>query len=78
MMASTLIPLALFAGMRSHFTIRGGLFQDFAPTALHMEKVLLPLLMQMGAKIDLKMIRPGYTPKGNGELSVSVESAVRR
>ena len=75
MMAFTLIPLALFAGMRSHFTIRGGLFQDFAPTALHMQKVVLPLLRQMGAEVDLQMIRPGYTPKGNGELGVSVESA---
>jgi len=75
MMALTLVPLALFAGMRSHFTIRGGLFQDFAPTALHMERVLLPLLRHMGAKVDLQMIRPGYTPKGNGELGISVESA---
>jgi RNA 3'-terminal phosphate cyclase (ATP) len=75
MMAFTLIPLALFAGGRSRFTITGGLFQDFAPTALHMEKVLLPLLGQMGAKVDLKVIRPGYTPKGSGELGVSVQSA---
>jgi len=74
MLAFTLIPLALFTGARTSFTVRGGLFQDFAPTALHMDKVLLPLLGQMGAKIDLKMIRPGYVPKGNGELSVSVES----
>ena len=75
MLASTLIPLALFAGERTSFTIRGGLFQDFAPTAFHLDKVLLPLLGQMGANVGLKMIRPGYVPKGNGELSVSVESA---
>jgi RNA 3'-terminal phosphate cyclase (ATP) len=75
MMAFTLIPVLLFAGRRSQFTIRGGLFQDFAPTALHMKKVLLPLLQQMGARVDLKMVRPGYTPKGNGELGVSVEPA---
>ena len=74
MLAFTLIPLALFAGARTSFTIRGGLFQDFAPTAFHMDKVLLPLLGQMGAKVCLKMIRPGYVPKGNGELGVSVES----
>ena len=75
MMAFTLIPLALFARGRSHFTIRGGLFQDFAPSALHMEKVLLPFLRQMGARVDMKITRPGYTPKGNGELGVSVEPA---
>jgi len=75
MMAFTLIPLALFAGKKTRFTIRGGLFQDYAPTAFHMEKVLLPLLGQMGATVSLKMIRPGYVPKGNGELDVSVEPA---
>ena len=75
MMASTVIPLALFSGMRSLLTIRGGLFQDFAPTALYMAKVLLPLLGRMGAKVGLEMVRPGYIPKGNGELVVSVESA---
>ncbi len=75
MMAFTLIPLALFAGSLSSFTIRGGLFQDHAPTAFHMEKVLAPLLGQMGARVNIKIIRPGYTPKGNGELHVSVEPA---
>jgi len=75
MLAFTLIPLALFAGTRTRFTIRGGLFQDHAPTAFHMEKVLVPLLGQMGARVSLKMIRPGYVPKGNGQLDVSVEPA---
>jgi RNA 3'-terminal phosphate cyclase (ATP) len=75
MMAFTLIPLALFAGTRTRFTIRGGLFQDHAPTAFYMEKVLVPLLGQMGAGVSLKMIRPGYVPKGNGQLDVSVEPA---
>ena len=75
MMAFTLIPLALFGGTETRFTIRGGLFQDHAPTAFHMEKVLAPLLGQRGAKVSLKMIRPGYVPKGNGELDVTVEPA---
>ncbi len=75
MMAFALIPIALFGGGRTCFTIRGGLFQDHAPTAFHMEKVLLPLLRQMGARVSLKMVRPGYVPKGNGELEISVEPA---
>jgi RNA 3'-terminal phosphate cyclase (ATP) len=75
MMACALIPLGLFAGTGTHFTIRGGLFQDHAPTAFHMERVLLPLLGRMGAKVSMKTIRPGYVPKGMGELEVSVEPA---
>lgn len=73
MLAFTLIPLALFARGRSKFTIRGGLFQDFAPSELHMEKVLLPILSQMGARVEMTMVRPGYVPRGNGELVISAE-----
>jgi len=75
MMASALIPLGLFGGAGTRFTIRGGLFQDHAPTAFHMQRVLLPLLGQMGARVSMKTIRPGYVPKGKGELEVSVEAA---
>lgn len=75
MLAFTLIPIALFGRSETRFTIRGGLFQDHAPTAFHMERVLLPLLEQMGARVSMRMIRPGYVPKGNGELEVFVEPA---
>jgi len=75
MMASALVPLALFGGAETRFTITGGLFQDNAPTAFHMERVLMPLLKQMGARVSMKMIRPGYVPKGNGELEILVEPA---
>lgn len=73
MMAFTLIPIALFAPAQSQFTIRGGLFQDFAPTAFHMQKVLAPLLGRMGAAVRIEVLRPGYVPRGSGELLVSIE-----
>ena len=34
--------------MRSEAEIRGGLFQDFAPSAFHLTHVLLPMLAQIG------------------------------
>ncbi|MDR3566623.1 MAG: RNA 3'-terminal phosphate cyclase [Syntrophobacteraceae bacterium] len=75
MLALAVIPGALFAKGESRFTIRGGLFQDNAPTAFHMQKVVLPLLGLMGARVDLRVVRPGYVPKGNGELELVVEPA---
>jgi RNA 3'-terminal phosphate cyclase (ATP) len=71
MMAFTLVPLALYASADSRFTITGGLFQDFAPTALHMGSVLFPLLRPMGAEVGLEIVRPGYVPQGQGRLTVS-------
>jgi RNA 3'-terminal phosphate cyclase (ATP) len=74
MLAFTVIPPALFSRDSSHFSLQGGVFQDFAPSALHLEKVLLPLLRRMGAQIDLEILRPGYVPKGHGRLSVKVNA----
>ncbi|MGD0625835.1 MAG: RNA 3'-terminal phosphate cyclase [Thermodesulfobacteriota bacterium] len=73
MLAFTLIPLALFAKRPCRFSIRGGLFQDFAPSAFHMREVLIPILRRMGAEVRLEMLRPGYVPKGQGHLMVEVK-----
>ena len=72
MAAFTLIPPALACADDSRFTITGGLFQDFAPTFFHMEKVLLPMIRRMGAEVSLEMLRPGYVPKGQGILTLLV------
>lgn len=72
MLGFSVIPLALFAGGPCRFSIIGGLFQDFAPSAFHMQRVLFPLLERMGAEIGLEVVRPGYVPEGNGELAITV------
>jgi len=77
MLAFTLIPLALFAGGPSRLSLTGGLFQDFAPGAFHLQKVLLPLLRRMGADMQIEIHRPGYVPKGQGKLGVEVSPLKR-
>ena len=73
MLAFTLIPLALFARRPCRFSIQGGLFQDFAPSAFHMREVLIPMLRRMGAEVRLEILRPGYVPKGQGHLMLEVK-----
>ncbi|MFZ5866132.1 MAG: RNA 3'-terminal phosphate cyclase [Thermodesulfobacteriota bacterium] len=63
---------ALFAAGTTKFFLTGGLFQDFAPSLFHMQHCLLPLLERMGAKIGMTMIRPGYVPRGQGTVEVTV------
>jgi RNA 3'-terminal phosphate cyclase (ATP) len=72
MLASSVIPLALFADGPSTYNITGGLFQDFAPSVYHLKYVLLPILKRMGININLEIIQPGYVPKGNGQIEVQV------
>ena len=73
MLAFTLIPLALFSSRPSRFYLGGGLFQDFAPSAFHMQKVLSPILKRMGAEVRMEILLPGYPPKGRGRLGVEVK-----
>ncbi len=72
MLALTLLPVAAFAQKPCVFRIRGGLFQDFAPSAFHTQHVLLPALRSMGLEATLTILRPGYVPKGGGEIELSV------
>jgi len=72
MLALSVIPLALFADKPSLYEIRGGLFQDFAPSIYHVKYVLLRILETMGIHVDIKIIRPGYVPMGKGRIEVRV------
>jgi RNA 3'-terminal phosphate cyclase (ATP) len=72
LLVMTLLPLALFADKESVLRISGGLFQDFAPSAHHMQRVLLPTLSKMGIEADLEIVRPGYVPRGGGIIQINI------
>jgi RNA 3'-terminal phosphate cyclase (ATP) len=73
LLAMTLLPAACFATGAMSFKISGGLFQDFAPSAYHMQYVFFPVLSKMGINARLSIIRPGYVPRGGGVVEVTVE-----
>jgi RNA 3'-terminal phosphate cyclase (ATP) len=73
MLALALLPVATFAQGPQTFHLTGGLFQDFAPSAFHLQHALLPLLRHMGLHADLRIVRPGYVPRGGGSLVLTVE-----
>ena len=75
LLAMTLLPIALFADKETVLRISGGLFQDFAPSAHHMQYVLFPTLEQMGIRAEVEVIRPGYVPAGGGIIEVKVKPA---
>jgi RNA 3'-terminal phosphate cyclase (ATP) len=75
MLAMSLLLVGSFADKPSVFTLKGGLFQDFAPSAHSMRGVLLPLLRRMGVDAEVSVRRPGYVPEGKGILEVGVKPA---
>src|SRR3990172_254397 len=77
LLAQAVLPVLAFAGTPSVVELRGGLFQDFAPSFYHFRYVLLPLLRLMGIQAEAQMVRPGYVPGGGGILRLAVQPAGR-
>ena len=73
LLVMTLLPAACFSTGAMSFKISGGLFQDFAPSAYHMQYVFFSVLNKMGINAKLSIIRPGYVPRGGGVIEVTVE-----
>lgn len=72
MLLMTVLPLLAFAPGPSSLRVTGGLFQEFAPSPYHMQSVLLPLLGRMGLQVELRVVRPGYVPRGGGVVELQV------
>lgn len=78
MLGLALLPVLAFGRAGAEVELKGGLFQDFAPSFYHLERVLLPLLGTMGLNGRAKMVRPGYVPTGGGILRLQVEPVAGR
>ncbi len=73
MLALCLLPVTAYASGPCVCRVEGGLFQDFAPSFFHFQRVLLPALRRMGLSAEATMHRPGYVPRGGGVIEVRVE-----
>jgi len=73
LLALALLPVAAFAEEPTSARITGGVFQDFAPSPFHLQRVLLPLLAEMGLRAELRLVRAGYVPRGAGTIELSVQ-----
>ncbi len=72
MLGLALLPVLAFAPSPVSVELRGGLFQDFAPSVFHLQYVMVPLLKRMGLDVAVVMERPGYVPRGEGILRMTV------
>lgn len=75
-LALAILPVLASRPERCEVELIGGLFQDFAPSVFHLEHVLLPLVARMGLHAQVRLVRPGYVPRGGGILRLTVEPVV--
>lgn len=68
-----LMPLALAPG-RSKVSVTGGTHNPMAPCSDYLERVFLPALTRMGVATQFDLVRAGYFPRGQGEVTCEIEA----
>ena len=70
----TVLPALLAAGVEARLHLSGGTHNPMAPPADFLQRAYLPLLRQMGVKIEMNLIRHGFYPAGGGEVALELEA----
>ncbi|MBL7118743.1 RNA 3'-terminal phosphate cyclase [Candidatus Bathyarchaeota archaeon] len=74
MLLMTTLPICAHSKGRIILDIsQGGTDVKHAPTINYIDRVLLPTLKKMGIEASLEIKRYGYYPKGNGEVSITID-----
>jgi RNA 3'-terminal phosphate cyclase (ATP) len=68
----TVLPPLLVADGPSTVTLLGGTHNPMAPPFDFLERVFLPLLGRMGARVKARLERHGFYPAGGGRFTVNV------
>ncbi|MCE9560995.1 MAG: RNA 3'-phosphate cyclase [Planctomycetes bacterium] len=71
------LPLALRGSSLSDITITGGTHNTHAPCYHFLETTWTAYLRRMGIVIDVEMIRPGFYPRGGGEIRAVIHPCNR-
>ncbi len=66
------IPLALVGGT-SEMVLRGGTHVSWSPPFNYVESCWLPFMTRLGFRLEIRMERAGFYPKGGGEVRVRVK-----
>ncbi|MGD2108137.1 MAG: RNA 3'-terminal phosphate cyclase [Phycisphaerae bacterium] len=68
----TVLPALMIADAPSTLTLQGGTHNPFAPPFEFLEHTFLPLLRQMGPRLEARLERHGFYPAGGGKISVRI------
>jgi len=70
----TVLPPLLASGQAARLRLEGGTHNPFAPPFDFVERVFLPVLRRMGARVEARLERWGFYPAGGGAMTVDVEA----
>ncbi len=72
LLLQALLPPCLFAPGKITLNIKGGTCGKWQASVDYIQNLLLPQLRRFVEKIELKIIKRGYFPKGGGEIQLEV------
>ncbi len=73
LLAQAILPILLHASKPSGVRIKGGTHVMKSPSHDYFEKVFLPAISLFGATASSRLLRPGYYPRGGGEMELNAE-----
>lgn len=73
----TVLPALLTTSGRSTLTLEGGTHNPMAPPFDFLERSFMPLIQQMGPRVELELRRPGFFPAGGGRFHARIEPVKR-
>ena len=74
---TVLVPL-LLADAPSRLVLEGGTHNMMAPPFDFLERVFLPIVNRMGPRVEARLVRHGFYPRGGGRVEVDITPAPLR
>lgn len=74
----TLLPPLMLADAPSRLVLEGGTHNIYAPPFDFIEKTFLPILNRMGPRVEARLVRHGFYPRGGGRIEVDIMPAPLR
>ncbi len=73
LVAQTILPPLIFAKQPSEILIIGGTHNPLAPSFHYFSEVFLPMIKKIGIKIEAKLEKYGFYPRGGGRIRLFLE-----
>jgi RNA 3'-terminal phosphate cyclase (ATP) len=71
----TVLPALLTASVSSTLTLDGGTHNPWAPPFDFLRAALLPIVNQLGPRVEAELVKPGFYPAGGGRIVVTIAPA---
>lgn len=75
LLLQALLPALLRASGPTTLALEGGTHNRLAPTFEFLAQSFVPVLAQLGARVEVKLVRHGFEPAGGGRIEVQVTPA---